>query len=206
MYLQKPIDRFTEDHFEDCPLSAQPEFLLNSTEDGDQPPEIDFSGQMIEEDLVYQMAANEEKERPYCVNWSSTRELSEAIEGTLGPKGNREPTNLRKVLPDLTHVGAGRSVPVHEEQPGPVKAAFCRHPGSGYSIGLWYPEGPINVENIWKVAETLNAHFVSAIEVFPTGFNWAVSPELWNQMAVRSNVQPLVQITWGTPQDLPFTL
>lgn len=198
------IDEFTRNHFENSPLSVQPEFLLNSTEDGDQPPEIDFSGPILEEDLVYQMKANEEKSYPYCVNWRSTTEVSDAIEGMLGPKGDQEPTRLRKILLDLMHVGGGR--PMHAEQAGSVGAAFCRHPGPGYSIGLWYPEGPTNAENIWNIAETLNAQFVSAVETFPTNFEWGVSPEIWNPISVRTNTQPLVQITWGTPEDLALAL
>lgn len=202
----EPVDQVARRLFELEPLNQEPSFLFPRRDPNDGPPPIDdHPGVFITDDIQYQLRALTQNDA-FCIDWLSTRELLDHLSLLAKSRSRIIGENLMNRLGGLLHIGGGR--PHVEAVEKGIRVAFAHH-NNGLSLGVWFPHHPVNIGNIWSLAEELGAHKVSAVEQFPTRFYPQVPPHIWNcfpdpprhRHEEPSVLKPcLVQFTTGLPK------
>lgn len=196
------VDITAHELYEQTPLQ-RPGFLHTGRAPADGPPTITAaSGELLQKDIATQLLTKERASEVYTVDWTSSRLLSDTLL-------DADKDLFKSIAGTIEHVGGGR--PIIPEVDEVTALAFCRHRGPAYSLGIWYPYRPINLERIWDIAEALDAQYVTACGSFPSLLEYPMPPAIWNEFPYPRTsrgelyLDPcIVQITWGRPERYQF--
>lgn len=171
------VERVARRLFDLEPLYQSPEFLFPTRHPDEGPPPIDDPpGTFVDDDIQYQLRGLGTHDS-FCTDWLSHTEIVDHFLSVKNSGKELLPDYVVSTLANIAHIGAGP--PELPDASATTYTAFACHNG-GYSIGLWFPHQPVDMDRIGELADQLGARRITAVETFPTDLFPQVPPAIWN--------------------------